>query len=287
VRREHANQYASKVVDDVELGVTQPLWKCPLKGLGDDLPFIDDFAAAGFVPGSEVATECDRDDRTIQRQQKTTEAIGSGSLVVLPSVLPCLGEAQSTSSADEWPEEIQKAVLRALPSGPGCRNSQVLVLARELKGLPSLADAQAKDLKPYVRRWHKLALPMIATKAFDETWIDFLRAWPRVKFPKGTEPMAVILRAAHALPVPSIGTQFEEPKIRLLVSLCHELQRASGVAVFFLSCRTAGRLLEVNLATAWRYLYLLQQEEIIVAETVGSYQTKQATRWCYLPPLDT
>ena len=62
----------------------------------------------------------------------------------------------------------------------------VFELARALKAIPALADAEARDSRDPVRRWHERALPIIGTKPFDETWADFVTAWPRVKHPKGS-----------------------------------------------------------------------------------------------------
>ena len=37
---------------------------------------------------------------------------------------------------------------------------------------------------------------MIGTEPFEETWIDFLLAWPKVKFPKGEEPITKVFERA-------------------------------------------------------------------------------------------
>jgi hypothetical protein len=151
-----------------------------------------------------------------------------------------------------------------------------------LKAIPALADADAKQLKPCVQAWHKLALPIIATKPFEETWIDFLRAWPKVRFPKGTEPMTQIFSAACAADVPAVAEHYEQEQLRLLVALCQELQKATGDGPFYLSCRTAGRLLGVDHTTAWRWLFLLVQDGVLQEVTKGSQQTKKASRYRYL-----
>ena len=170
--------------------------------------------------------------------------------------------------------------LTSLPKGPGRRNKQVFELARALKAIPSLYDATAKDLKPYVQAWHQLAKPVITTQPFEETWIDFLRAWPRVKFPKGADPLAGVYQAALAAEIPVLARQFEQPELRLLVSLCQELQRRVGANAFFLSCRSAGRLLNVDHTTAWRWLFLLAEEGIL--EVVKKGGQHRANRYRYI-----
>jgi hypothetical protein len=176
----------------------------------------------------------------------------------------------------------ERAIRESLPTGPGKRHRQVFEFARALRAIPWLADAPVDTLEPYVRRWHKLALPHITTKAFEETWIDFLNAWLRVKFPKGAEPMAAIFQQAKESTVPRAALRYEIDGLWLLASLCRELQRASGDKPFFLSCRTAGRLLEVDHTTAWRWLFLLAHDQIIHEVEQGDQGKRRASRYRYL-----
>ena len=233
----------------------------------EDLPLLDPMDA-GFLDTINV-TERNRENRG---ERMKTEAIRGG----------VFGGEISVASPTEWDESIDTAIRESLPSGFGKRHRQVFELARALKAIPALADADVRDLKPYVRRWHKLAKPSIKTKPFEETWIDFLHAWPRVKFPKGEEPMANILTLARISDPPECSIQFEQPKLRLLVSLCRELQRAVGDGPFYLSCRTAGRLVGVGHLTAWRWLSLLESEQILRVVEKGNATTKRASRFRYL-----
>jgi hypothetical protein len=176
---------------------------------------------------------------------------------------------------------VEQAILRSLPAGPGKRNERVFEFARTLKAIPALADADPKSLMPYLRRWHEMAKPVIGTQPFDETRIDFLRAWPRVKFPKGEIPLAPVLEAVSRMRPPAVADQYEGDQLRMLVSLCRELQRASGTGPFYLSSRTAGRLLDVDHTTAWRWLWLLEQDGVLAVVEKGSRQSGRATRFRY------
>lgn len=172
-----------------------------------------------------------------------------------------------------------------MATGNGQRHRQVFALARALKAIPELCDADPCDLREHVREWHRLALPHITTKAFDETWIDFLKAWPRVRFPLGTEPMELILQNVGASDLPAEAFQFEQEQVQILVLLCRELQRASGDRPFYLSCRTAGRLLSVDHATANRWLFLLVEEKLLAEIEKGSRSQRRASRYRYLAEL--
>lgn len=142
-----------------------------------------------------------------------------------------------------------------------------------------MADLPATALKPVVREWHKAALAHIGTKPFEETWIDFLRAWPRVKFPANGDFMAEIFRRAAANPV----GDYDDEKIRVLAAMCRELQAAAGDNAFFLATRTAGKLLEVDRQTVGRWLFLLEQEGLIqTVEKGGKGKAAfKATRFRY------
>ena len=176
---------------------------------------------------------------------------------------------------------IDAAIVESLPTGPGQRHRQVFELARALKAIPQVADADPGELTEYVKRWHCLALDAISTKPIEETRIDFLKAWPNVKFPKGTEPMALVFERAKATDLPDVAYQYETPAMRYLVAICRELQRAAGTTPFYLACRTAGKLLGVDHVTANRWLFLLVTDEVLVEVTKGSRVTGKASRYRY------
>jgi hypothetical protein len=184
-----------------------------------------------------------------------------------------------------WNDGIHEAIIGSLPSGPGQRHKLVFELARALKALPELVDAPPRELRPYVESWHSQALDEISTKPFEETWIDFLRAWPRVKFPKGEEPMATIVKNAKSSPLPPEADRFELPGLRSLVSLCQDLQRSAGDGPFYLGCRTAAEILGTDKTTASNWLFLLRVEQIIEVVETGTWAKRRATRYHYLGDL--
>jgi hypothetical protein len=177
---------------------------------------------------------------------------------------------------------VETAVRESLPLGVGRRNLMVFELARALKAIPALARTDPRDLETVVRDWHQRALPFIGTKPFEETWIDFLRAWPRVKYPKGTEPMAKVFAQALDAHPPAVAERYEQPRLRLLVSLCRELQRGAGDGPFYLSVRTAAGLLGVDISTASRWLFLLLQDGILDIVSRGDQRERKASRFRYI-----
>jgi primase-polymerase (primpol)-like protein len=94
-----------------------------------------------------------------------------------PSALSTVS-AYSDISAD-----IDTIIRRTLPLKLGQRNECIFNLARGLKFNGGLIGSPMKNLKPLVRQWHTLALPVIGTKPFDDSWADFLRAWQKANIP--------------------------------------------------------------------------------------------------------
>jgi hypothetical protein len=178
-------------------------------------------------------------------------------------------------------QDVARVIQATLPDGPGKRHRQVFRLARGLRGLVGDADIDPGTLRSIVREWHHRALPVITTKAFEETWIDFLRGWPRVKFPMGVHYMAEALeRARQAPPVPE-AAEYESEGPRLLARLCRELQTDAGEGPFFLSNRTAASLLDVPTMQANRWLFLLVADGVLSVATKGGTvdAPRRATRY--------
>ncbi len=178
--------------------------------------------------------------------------------------------------------EVEMAVMRTLPTRAGERHGKLFDLARQLKALPHLADVDTLALRSVVQQWHRLAVPVIRTQAFEESWIDFLQAWERVRFPAGTSPLDLALQQARQTSPPVKALRFEHAGIRLLVALCWQLHLAAAGGTWFLGCRTVGKLLGVDHSTAWRWLYLLEAEGVLARVSTGSKAAKKASEFRYV-----
>ena len=150
--------------------------------------------------------------------------------------------------------------------------------------MPELAEAGAATLRPIVEQWHQRALPVIRTKAFADTWADFLHAWPRVMFPVGVGMEGILRRAREATDDPPEAAQYaDSPQVRLLVLICREAQRATGTEVFFLSCHQAGAYLGVTPKRAWLWLNMLVADGVLQLVKRGTPGLDgKATRWRFL-----
>ena len=247
----------------------QYIWLVPLPD--GPIPLVPDVRAAGFLPKASVNTE-------------GAENTGNELIELAVSSASSVSSVYTDEEKDQegiTPDRIERVIRECLPTGPGRRNRQVFELARGIKAMPELAGKDLEDLKPIVQRWHKLAMPIIKTKEFSETWIDFLQAWPRVKIPKGAT-MTTIMQKALEAPMPPVAERYEEERIQRLVALCYQLGREANGGKFFLSCRTAGSLLGVSHVVANRWLFLLDHDKVIKQLNKGNRGRREAAEYEYL-----
>jgi hypothetical protein len=184
------------------------------------------------------------------------------------------------------PSCVEDAIVRTLPTKIGQRHKRIFDFARWIKGNPSLGFQDLAELEPLVRQWHAAALPTIGTKDFDETWQDFQAAWVRIRTPAGPGSLAAAWQRAISVPQPPEAEQFGSAQIRLLVSLCRELQRERGDAPFYLSCRDAAAALGVHgnrpHVAAWRWLRMLCHVGVLERGNIGSMKDRKANEYRYM-----
>jgi hypothetical protein len=173
------------------------------------------------------------------------------------------------------PLTVDDAVLVTLPTAFGQRNSRLFELARHLKGI--IPDAAPDELRQVVRNWHKLALPMIRTKAFDPTWSDFRRSWQAVKRPAGQPLWSTAIMLADSVELPAIAALYDSSEYRRLVRLCLALHQVHGGGQFPLACRVTSKYLGVAFRTASEMLKTLVFDGVL---TVAS-RRMQSGRWAF------
>jgi len=231
--------------------------------LPDDIPVVD-FVAAGLLTDWKA---CNTENTEDTEHTDKWHAFSVFSALSVSSVLH---------------ESIEQAVKRTIPPGPGRRERKLFELARELKAFSELAELPVKSFKPIVKQWHKLALPYIRTKPFTDTWFAFTRAWDRVKFPKGSDPISEAYARAVESDTPPDCDEYDIEAVVNLVKLCRQLQAMAGDKAFYLDCRTAGQLIGVDHTTAWRWLRGLAHDRVIEVVSTGSKTSRKANEYRYL-----
>lgn len=175
--------------------------------------------------------------------------------------------------------DIRDAIAQTLPDGPGLRNRKVFDFARRLKSI--MPSAESPQLRPIVQRWHSEALPSIRTKGFTDTWVDFVIAWGRVEISHGADFEAIIAEARESQ-TPAAGRMYDDETMRFLVRICAALQHYHGTEPFYLSCRTAARILGLKKTQANMLLRTLEFDGIIQHTTAGTRKSKRASEYIYL-----
>ena len=176
--------------------------------------------------------------------------------------------------------QVHDAIRRTIPDGVHQRHRRLFDLARILKYI--IPNAPSGELRLVVRHWHQLALPFIATKEFSATWSDFVAAWQCVKHPAGRSFKAAA-DAASGGPVPAVVAELGyDGDLRLLASLCWQLQLHWGNQPFPLGCRTACKFLDNSKSEANRLLNALQFDGVLRLVSKGSKTTGKASEWRFL-----
>lgn len=194
---------------------------------------------------------------------------------------PCL-EYSLSSLSSLLHGQTELAIQRTVPTTNGKRHRLVFEFARELKALAEFRDKPVTAFRSILREWHRRALPYIQTKAWEETWIDFVEGWAKVRNPKGEEPLTMLFTEVAKMPPPPEADQFDTPELKLLIGLCRELQRAAGSGPFYLSTRAAGGLLQRTHVQVSRWLKLLCVENILLLVSKGTVASGEASRYRYL-----
>lgn len=165
-----------------------------------------------------------------------------------------------------------------LPHAYGQRRHRLFELARRIRVDPQLRDVPIRELRPLVEQWHRLALPFIRTKCFDESWCDFVEAFNHVDLARCGD--AAAMAAADAKELPPEAMRYLSPLNRRLVALCAELGRASPDGAFFLACRKAATVLGVgsHMAVA-RLLQMLVADGVLIEVVKGGPHSNRASRY--------
>jgi hypothetical protein len=257
-------------------------WLVPLPD--GPLPQLDPFAngLAGSLLELPTATEEDGGLQKTTEVNRSDEGGCEGDTPApKPSPLSSSVIPLRSSVSVEVEKKVQDAIEETLPEREGQRHRCVFEFARRLKGILVLADLPAGEFKPVLMKWHTAALPFIETKSFEETWIDFLKSWPKITSPANADFMKEIHVRAVANPL----GDYTIPSLRILAAMCRELQAATGQDnPFFLATRTVAGLLGTTPNTAGRWLFLLGQDKILETVVKGgtTENPRKATRFRYL-----
>jgi hypothetical protein len=142
---------------------------------------------------------------------------------------------------------IEDALHYSTPTQAHTNNQRLFDLARALKTLEVVnGKLKTEELMDTFDQWYTRANKFLRSEqSKDEYLMEFLKAYQKVKHPIGAS-LQTAWKAANEQPLPPEAIRFEKPAVRLLVALCRQLQLLAKKKPFFLSARTAQRLLGLS-----------------------------------------
>ena len=220
----------------------------------------------------------------------TGHAIQTGPLVPLPGfseVAQAVGETTpQKSTEDDIGNPLYSSVLfcgvpaSTLPTQEGQRNKRLFDLARWVKG--TRPQATREELRAIVQEWHRLALPVIGTKDFSESWAEFLTGWDKVKSPHGHELQRILSGIDHGAPLPSgIAALGYGVRAMHLVRVCMALQVHHGTEPFFIGARTAGEVIGIRHEEAALMLRAMVLDGVLTLVSKGAGRKASRYRWAW------
>jgi hypothetical protein len=152
-------------------------------------------------------------------------------------------------------------------------------LARGLKFNCGLQDADRAVLLAIVRQWHQLALPIIGTKPFEVTWMDFLHAYEQARYPLEMDILDAAALRVDPNDLPEVASNYEGQTVRQLIGLCWSLASAHPKQHFFLSCHVAAARMNTSAMTIWKIMRMLCADGVIQCTAVGNEHRASRYRW--------
>ena len=135
--------------------------------------------------------------------------------------------------------------------------------------------------------WYSKSTPYLDPEQTKEEYMgEFLDSYERVTHPEMDDLLETAMERVRTQPLPpeAEDPRFTTPEFKQLVALCYHLSELSVNGVFFLSCRTAQRLLDLNNhMTPARWLKLLVKLGVLKISEPGSTDKQRATRYIYVP----
>jgi len=187
--------------------------------------------------------------------------------------------SDNSNDSDTIPLNVQEVIKSTLPRQEGQRNACLFEFARGLKFDLNLESHSLERLKPYVRQWHGQALPFIATKPFDDTWSDFIRAWPTARHGLKDDILKSKWEEVQRTPPLPVEKEYDTDPVRFTIRLCYLLSRDEPNRVFFLSSYILARLLDIPQPKAWAKLEMLVADGILKKTTSGNRLKANRFQW--------
>lgn len=202
-----------------------------------------------------------------QQSKRASEPLSSGAPEQTEH--PSDGELEAVLASS-----VSLAVQNAIPKAAHQNNPLLFQLARSLRdietkiGRPLASD----ELKQVFALWAEEAQPFWRPgQSRDEYWFEFLDARDRARFGLEENPLPAAWEAAQRAELPREAVEaVQDPRLRLLISFCRQLQILSGERPFFIPTRWLGERFGVSHTHAALWLRGLRHSRILDVAAVGT-----------------
>ena len=175
--------------------------------------------------------------------------------------------------------DVQIAAERCIPRNERDVNRSLFKFARELRAM--LPNNRMVDLEPYVEVWHKVALDHVSYLEWSDVWFDFIEKWDSVKFPAGKDPLDILVKLVDGSEPPECAKRYGG-KVGRLVHILQRLQMETGDKPFFMSGRTAARIVGTTHTKAALWLRGLIRDGVIAVDHSVESNEFRARRYRYI-----
>ena len=156
--------------------------------------------------------------------------------------------------------------------------------ARALKAFEGTTKSRLKKAdqdSAFSLFWNTAKSRLPRDDSYDEWRFQFLQAFAKAKSPLGANHIQAALKLAQQEPPPPQCSRYaSSPKIQLLIAVCFHLQKMAGDGPFFLSIRSAAKIIgTTSLLQASNYLNGLVADTILTEVTHGKPGGKSASRF--------
>jgi len=161
-------------------------------------------------------------------------------------------------------EELTAFLCRAADTRPWQRAA--FNIARRLRGcVPPDHNNPSwlRVFRPLLCLLHQALTDSGAAVEFDDLADEFAAAWSKIKFPAGGDVLKDVREQLDSEPPPPDADLYVAAATRRLLSACAILQRLAGQQPFFLSCRVAADLADLERVTAARRLRLFVADGVL------------------------
>jgi putative DNA primase/helicase len=188
---------------------------------------------------------------------------------------------------------VRECIEKTVPTESGKRHDGVFRFARMLKGRESIAARPLISLRPYVYQWYETLVKTIGRDSIsadaDENWFDFSEGWDKVQYAGEFFDLQQVLDQARQEDPPKAASFYKSEEVRLVISLCRQLQRKVGDHPFFLSTSNLACLFnwiiqdrEPDCKKAWRIMDGLARDGVLEITERGDAKRRRAHRYRYL-----